>query len=286
MRKRRIRFRPLLLSGMVFTVLLCLGTTYAGWTENLSITEKLTTGLMNIVFSDSDDRVCQAEIVSADGKESAELSGVTAEVSKSGKKADITVAIPVPLSDLLTAGQEDTYIRIEFPLKKGDMATIDQAEAYEADLEQEPQETVTMITSSIYLKTEGMERGVKLSSKQAGKFGKALTFDVWRGLEDDGGLTGVIYLKLDQKGRNTVSRFPEELKFDQGDLPEELAEEIPDEILEDDGGEDGAGGGENTGDNSGGGVVSFDASVTVNYKCTVPFFIEQGHDEMIALDEA
>lgn len=275
MKKRKIRFGPLLLCGALFMVMLWLGTTYASWTDRLSVTENLTTGSMDIVFSDSDSRACRAVMVFADDTEIAELDGVTAEVSKSGKRAELTAAFPFPMSDLLVEDQEDWYIRIEFPLTKGDLGTIDHVEAYEADLSQEAQETVTMVASSVSLETEGMEQGIKLSSREAGKFGKSLTFHVWSGLEDDGGLTGVVYLQPDQESWDTILQFPEELKFSEGELPEELAEELQDEISEDD-----------TDDESGGRSASFDASVTVNYKCTIPFFIEQGHGETITLEEA
>ncbi len=262
-RKKRNHNRSLFLMLILSMGLSGTGVAYARWSGIQTMTGKLTTGLLD--FRHSQEEACSLLIVDVDGTEYQSLKVVNAIVENEGKSIDVFVDVPIP-ADLFLE-DPDRLIKLECPLEQGKSNTIDRVEGQEADFQQTSQETLTLVPVSAVLMTGQEGEICELPDEMASSFAVPLEFEVFRETEErDGGLFGIVYLRLMDESRELMAGFPVELDLEEEGLTEGLLSFA------------GAEEGESI-------SLSLDAQIAVTYQCAIPFYVEQGHGQVIALPE-
>lgn len=263
MMRRRIFYQHrVFLFTLLFIGLAGTGATYARWSDGLTLTSNVTTGLLHVVYSENTP--CSAYIVDTDGAELEEIRDVNAVVTDGGKSANIMFSLPLASKSL--SGETDRLIKLVCPLQPGDESTVNMVELTEVDLRQEPSEELSLEPSKVLLVT-GSEEGHELSEDTVPGFFLPLDFEVFRGMEKKNGtLYAAIYLRMMDTSRTQTGEFPEELVFDEDEAPEDIMAVMEMEDEESD-------------------SYSLDAQIVVAYHCTVPLYIEQGYKEIVPLED-
>lgn len=248
-KKKGNRSRRFLLFVLILVSLAGTGVTYTRWSDGLQINLSLSTGIMDIRYSQ--DLPCYVYLVDRAGNELTEKQEAEAVILDDGKAADIRTALPFSTEEFLE--YPDSLIKLEFPIEIGEEGTINGVELLKADFLQEPSEELIMEPVCIALIKEDGQEEYEISEEAVGAFNDPLVFYVFRETtEQNGSVTGVIYLQMAEESRTRVSAFPSEI-------------EISEPGLED--------------------FSHFDGHLMITYGFSVPIYIEQGHQDATRLQE-
>ena len=252
-KKRKVCVRRTVLLLVMFAGLVAIGVTYAAWTERLNLTGSVTTGRMNIVYSEKES--CSVSILDMDGMVAEEAHGIDARVQDDGKTVEITVSDALAAEKILE--DSEYLIRLVCPLEAGEDNTVNRVRLSEVDFEQEAAEEAVFEPEHIVFLAEADGEEYELPGDAFNGFGQPLTFDVFREIrEQDEIWFGVIYLRLRDESRADIDGFSTDMFFEEWELPTEALDVLEDEEEY--------------------GLIH--GQIAVTYRCTLPVYIEQEHE--------
>lgn len=247
-RKRRTVRRYFFLSAVLAAGLSGMGVTYAKWSDRLTVRGDFGTGIMDVVYSE--EMPCMISLTDGDGAELGEKQEAKTRILENGKTMEITA--PFPLNAEEFSENPDWMVKLEYPIKAGDGGTVNQAELSEADFGQEPEEELVLKPVRTALMASEDTEEYPLPENKAVNLDEELVFHVFRETREEGGtVLAVLYLKMSEESRELLSEFPTEVE-----LEEEESELLPTQ-----------------------------ARLVVTYECSVPVYVEQGHENAAWLEQ-
>lgn len=234
-----------LLAVAVAASLGVIGISYAAWSDTLHITQKLSTGMFQLAFS-QDGQEYAAAIVNAEGDLMEDLPGVEAESADKGTSVEVTFQNGLPLDQLL----EGNMVKITCPLSKEDSVATD-AKRYEADFTV-PWKTVELAPQTQSLVLDGC---IYTADAIPAEYSAPLYFDVYRSFEgDEESLTGSLYFKLTDGSCRQIQKLPHTIKVSEETLEADRTD-------------------------TGSAASDVQDGVLVVYTCTVPVGLDQNNAE-------
>jgi len=269
MRKRaRGRKRGLLyLCLYIVMISMCLmGVSYAGWSGVLDIDSGFTTGSFSTVFqregcsisiTDSSDKVVK-NLNNYDY--SINISRENAVNKNDGTEIELKTDSSFPFTELNKA---DRYLRIQIPVKSGKKSTVNHIEATKADFSNPEKEQLEMRYENVWFSVDGVNRFELPKSyvENAGKPLFNLKFNVFRAVKEENNIVyAVIYLGLHPDYWNAMGANVSIT------IPEDDAAPVMKEGLGFQGSD-----------------ITQSGTISIEYKCSIPVFIEQGNYETVKI---
>lgn len=252
--KKSAKLRGLLLAGLLVTGFAAVGVTYARWAERVQIKSGLRTGAMEVVFAQ--ERPFGLSLVDAPGRTLGRTDGL--EVTFPDEKtAVISARGSLAASELMEAG----YLKLEYPLEKGVSGSVDGIELLRADFEKTSEERVELRPSRAELVLDGQV--YSLPGEDLAAFEQPLYFSVYRQVEEaDGAALAAVYLALTEESRERLGALETELELDGEALSSDLLAAAGADVQD-------------------GGTVSVPVEIRVEYVCSIPLHVEQGHTDIL-----
>ncbi len=248
MKKKKGIYRRFFIFAIILASLKGTGMTYAKWSEGLQANLSLTTGIMDVRYAR--EMPCYMSLVDEKGKELLGRQEVSAAILNEGKEMNMTAMLPIYTEEFLY--RSDSLIKLEIPITTGKNGTIETVEMTEADFSEEAREELLAEVDRISLIREDTGEAYPISRDEVAPFDEPLAFYVFRETTgENGNVTSVIYLKMQEESRNHLSETPLEIRLDREE--EESA--------------------------------SFGASLMVSYYFSLPIYTEQGHEDTVFLEE-
>jgi hypothetical protein len=247
MKRLTIRRKILYAAFFFMAASLCtMGVSYAAWSDKLGVRQNVATGTMTMRFESENDFL--AGITDRDGEWQATLGEeeVVCEIDDDGRGAALTIA-----GELLTEELEESgnMLALRCRLIPQEDSTVLSARTFLPDFEKKSKETVRASLWQAALVLNGQEFTLP---KGLGKADAALSFEVYRKIEQDGdGIEATLYLKPIQKSRKELT-----LRADQ--LPQEMTEFFALQGLQNK-------------------AASFEAELVEQYTLELSFYAEQPH---------
>lgn len=249
MRKRKQPVsRKCILSASMAVSLCAVGISYAAWSDKLQVAGNMTTGVLNMAFS-QDIQTYTADIVDSADNTVETIAGVEVQLSNEGKVVELAFTNGLPLADLL----EGDLLKVSFPLENEE-GTFTSIREYDLNLTV-PWKTVEMEPQAQSLVLNGQEYTVDESTVE---FAIPLQFEVFQSFSREPDLLmGSLYFRLTDDSCESIQNLPQTL-------------EVPAAVLEESR--------INTAvTNPEIAVVPSQDGVLVEYTCMVPVGLDQNH---------
>lgn len=251
MRRRNLPYRSLLAFGFLTLLLSGIGLTYAGWSDQLYIESRLTSGSFSAVFEDTGDY--RVYIAGPNGEQvsgSADGGQITFQIASHRRSVEITAPDRLLLSEL---GGQQRFLAVQYPIGLEEESTVRSLRELQPDLNLSAQETLKLETYEAVFRLKDKE--YSLPADLAG-LETELAFDLYRQVEQvDGQALATVFLKLTPDSLEFLQEA-NTLQCGVEELPVELTEAITP-----------------TGDGSSGQIQG---ELHVTYRFSVPLYLEQG----------
>lgn len=211
MKKKKMPVSERMILTLILTTgTLLIGTTYAGWTQQLNITVGATTGEFNMIFPEPDEEQYQVAVTDAQGNVMQETDAEVT-VTDEGKAVRIVLSDGILLELLL----EGDYLRLTYPIRMAEDSSFGNVKLYEPDFGvsketvwMEPDDAVLLVDGNIYNPAMMLE-----------EYEIPLEFEVYRGMEREGEkIWGSLFLKLTGESMDEIRGMPDTLELEEEEL--------------------------------------------------------------------
>jgi len=212
MRKRKQPVsRKCILSASIAVSLCAVGISYAAWSDKLQVAGNMTTGVLNMAFS-QDIQTYTADIVDSADNTVETIAGVEVQLSDQGKVVELKFTNGVPLADLL----EGDLLKVTFPLENEE-GTVTNIRECDLNLTV-PWKVVEMEPQAQSLVLNGREYAV---DECTAAYAIPLQFDVFQSFSREPDLlTGSLYFRMTDDSCESIQNLPQTLE-----VPAEVLEE-------------------------------------------------------------